>query len=228
MLSALTSSSSLIAAQKRARMEDIFAMTLGEAVTSFKFMPPTAVAPLASASRSRSVMAGPGLLIKASKVLSSSVVRSALQSKCSRACGLSTFSGFSPRNIFSKASAITSPWWLATSNVLPAQCGVEMTFGWVIRGWSKPGGSCLNVSRAAPPRCPDSSAAIKAGSSTRAARAVLINTAPIFILQNCAAPNMPVVSGVTVACKLMKSLLPSRVSRSTNATPARAACSFEA
>jgi hypothetical protein len=132
----------------------------------------------------------------------------------------------SPRSAkATNCSATSMATFSCASSVDAPRCGVQITFGWPTSGLPAGVGSSTKTSRAAPPRCPESSAASSAPSSTMPPRAALTSSAPFFILPSASAPRMPLVSLVSGVWMVMKSARRRSSSRSHSSTPRRAAAS---
>ncbi len=76
-------------------------------------------------------------------------------------------------------------------------CGVTITLGRSHSGESPGSGSTANTSSPAPPRCPERSASISAGSSTRPPRPTLTKKAPGFMDAMICALKIPWVSSLS-------------------------------
>ena len=108
------------------------------------------------------------------------------------------------------------------SAVVQAMCGVSSALSHPSSGLFGRIGSMLTTSAPKNPRWPLCSARATAASSTSAPRAVLIRTAPGFILANVASLIIPRVSSVAMQCSVTISLDDSSSSRGRKVTPSDA------
>ena len=102
-----------------------------------------------------------------------------------------------------------------TSCVIPALCGVKMTFGSARSGSFAEIGSSWNTSSAAPARCPFRSASTSASRSTKRPLAVFNRNAPGFINARRARLMTASVSALSRKCRLTISDCYSSVSMGT-------------
>ncbi len=138
---------------------------------------------------------------------------------------LTTSRAGSPRSA-RRACAIT-PWRSAAAarTLQDAACGVTTTCGSDSSGWPAGMGSGSQVSSAAAPTWPLSSAATSAGVSTRSPRPALTTSTPRRQRARRSAFSSRRVDGVDGQCRVTRSAAASRVSRLAAAQPAAATAS---